>query len=148
VGSRIKWSFHRHLSCKIFSLFSLVCSRPKHSFRMCWILNRIWRCVLYKITFSYCAVNKFHYKKEYSGKLSCSLVCWSQYPTHLIHSTQIQQHRESRALGLLAKSYPHGIAQDGADEHVAAIVGGGPQALNHRWVSAMHQWYGVHYWLI
>ena len=74
-GSKGKVVFSNLLSCKIFSLFSVVCSRPKYSFTVCWILNRIWRCVLYKITFSYCAVNKFHYKKEYSGKLSCSLVC-------------------------------------------------------------------------
>ena len=61
MGLRVKWSFHPPLSCKIFSLFSVVCSRSKHSFTVCWILNRVWRCVIYKITFSQCAVNKFTY---------------------------------------------------------------------------------------
>ena len=45
----------------MFSLFIVVRSRPKSSFTVCWILNPIWRCVLYKIMFSQCVVDKFPY---------------------------------------------------------------------------------------
>ena len=56
-GPKSKIFFLFSFELKIFSLFSMVCSRPKHSFMVCWILNRFSRCAPDKITLSLCGTD-------------------------------------------------------------------------------------------
>jgi len=59
------------------------------------------------------------------------------HPTHLIRQKRTDhqiQHRSGVSPCSQQQQHLHGI-QDGASELVAAVVGGGPQALHHRSVS-------------
>ena len=63
-GPKGKMGFSSSFELQMFSLFSMLCCRPKNFFTVCWILNRVWQCALHKITLWQCAVDKFSIKKK------------------------------------------------------------------------------------